>query len=330
MNRRRKLIAALGAGAVALPLRSFAQKQEKVWRIGILALRNRPVNLETDVFGAFQRGMRELGYVEGKNFVLEARWAAGNYERIPQLAAELVAMKVDVIVVAGAQDISAAQKATRTIPIVMATAPDPVGSGFVRSLAHPGGNITGLSNVGVDISAKQLEMLLSIVPAVTRIAMLINPANSSHATALKNVQAAGRQTGIRIIPMQAGTAREIEQVFLPMVREKAGALLVARDGFFIQQVSQIAGLALKHRLPSISGYRSYAEAGGLMSYGQNPYESFKRAAVFVDKILKGAKPADLPVEQPTKFELIINRKSAKSLGLTIPQSLLISADKVIE
>jgi putative ABC transport system substrate-binding protein len=330
MIDRRKLLVALGAGAVAFPLRSFRQKPHKVWRVGMPALRNRPANLQTDVFGAFHRGMRELGYVEGKNYALEARWAEGNYERIPQLPAELVALQVDVIVVAGAQDISAAQKATRTIPIITATAPDPVGSGFVKSLAHPGGNIKGLSNVGVDISAKQLEMLLSIVPGVTRIAMLLNPANSSHASALENVQAAGRQTGIRIIPVHAGTGRDIELAFPTMVREKAGALLVARDGFFIQQVNQLAGLALKHRLPSISGYRSYAQAGGLMSYGQNPDESFRRAAVFVDRILKGAKPGDLPIEQPTTFELFINRRAAKALGLAIPQSLSISADKVIE
>jgi ABC-type uncharacterized transport system substrate-binding protein len=330
MITRRKLLVALGVSVLATSLVSFAQQQGKIWRIGFLSQRPRPASLDSDIFGAFRRGMRELGYVEGKNLVIEWRWAEGKYDRLPELAAELVQMKVDVIVAAGAQDISAAQKATSTIPIVMATAPDPVGSGFVKTLARPGGNITGLSNLSAEVSPKHLEMLLSMVPKLSRVAVLVNPANPAHAMVLKSVQSAAQRTSAKILPVEARTAPEIEKAFSAMAREKAGAVIVARDGFFIQQVRQIAELAAKNRLPSISGYRNYAEAGGLMSYGQNPAESFRRAATYVDKILKGAKPGDLPVEQPTKFELLINRKTAKALGLTIPQSLLISADRVIE
>jgi putative ABC transport system substrate-binding protein len=327
---RRELVVALGAGALAGPVACFGQQQEKVWRIGVLATRNRPASIDTDVFGAFQRGMRELGYIEGKNLLLEFRWAEGRYDRLPALAAELVQAKMDVIVAAGAQDIGTAQRATATIPIVMATAPDPVANGFVKSLAHPGGNITGLSNVGVDISPKLLELLQSMAPKLSRVAVLLNPANPSHAMVLTSVQSAAQRTGARILKIEARTGPEIATAFSTMARGKADAVLIARDGLFIQQVRQIAELAAKNRMPSISGYREYAQAGGLMSYGQNPADSFRRAATYVDKILKGAKPADLPVEQPTIFELFINGRTAKALGLKIPQSLLISADKVIE
>ena len=330
MNTRRKLIVALGASAVTLPLWSFGQQPGKVWRVGFLSQRARPDSLESGVFGAFRRGMRDLGYVEGKNLEIEWRFADSRFQQLPDLAAELVRIRVDAIVSVGTAATSAAQKATATIPIVIATAPDPVGSGFVASLARPGGNITGLSNLATDLSPKHLEMLLSLVPKLSRVAILTNPANRSHVVALKNVQAAAQKTTVTILPVEAQTVPEIEQAFAVMVREKAGAAIVARDGLFTQQARQIAELAAKHRLPTISGHQEFVEAGGLISYGQNNAEHYRRAAMFVDKILKGAKPADLPVEQPTKFELIINRKSAKSLGLTIPQSMLISADKVIE
>ena len=313
----------------AASFRVYAQ-QGKVWRIGILATRNRPASLDADAFGQFMRGMRELGYVEGQNLQVEFRWAEGKYERLPGLAAELVQLRVDVIVAAGAQDIDAARKATSTIPIVMATSPDPVVSGFAQTLAHPGGNITGLTNFTVDISPKLFEMLQSIVPKLSRLAVLMNPVNSSHAGVLKSVESAAQKTGVKVLPLEARSAGEIERAFSTMVQAKAGGVLVPRDGFFIQQLGQIAQLAAKHRLPSISGYRQYAEAGGLMSYGQSTTESFRRAATYVDKILKGAKPGDLPIEQPTTFESFINGKTAKTLGLTIPQSLRISADKVIE
>ncbi len=269
-------------------------------------------------------------HVEGKNLEIEWRFADSGFQQLPDLAAELVRIRVDAIVSVGTAATSAAQKATATIPIVIATAPDPVGSGFVASLARPGGNITGLSNLATDIGPKHLQMLLTLVPKLSRVAILMNPANLSHIVTLKNVQAAAQKTNVKILPMEARTVPEIEQAFAAMVREKAGAVIMARDGLFSQQERQIAELAAKYRLPTISGSREFVEAGGLISYGQNNTENYRRAATFVDKIFKGAKPADLPVEQPTKFEFIINRKTAKALGLTIPQSLLISADKVIE
>ena len=328
MNKRRRLVMAFGAGAVTGSFRANAQ-QDKVWRVGILATRNRPGLLDADAFGQFMRGMRELGYIEGKNLQVEFRWAEGKYERLSGLAAELVELKVDVIVAAGAQDIDAARKATSTIPIVMATSPDPVVSGFAKTLAHPGGNITGLTNFTVDISPKLFEMLQSMVPKLSRLAVMMNPVNSSHAGVLQSVESSAQKAGVKVLPVEARSAVEIERAFSTMAQAKAGGVLVPRDGFYIQQLDQIAKLATKHRLPSISGYRQYVEAGGLMSYGQNAGESFRRAATYVDKILKGAKPGDLPIEQPTTFELYINGKTAKALGLTIPQSLRISADKVL-
>jgi putative ABC transport system substrate-binding protein len=330
MNNRRKLIVALGASALATPLASFAQQQGKIWRVGFLSFRGRPDSLDADPLGGFPRGMRELGYIEGKNLEIQWRYAEGKSERLPGLAAELVQLKVDVIVTVGTPDTSAAQKVTTTIPIVMANVADPVGSGFVASLARPGGNITGLANFFSEHTVKHLEMLLSMVPKLSRVAVMGTPANPAHATVLKNVEAAAHRAGVKILPVEASTPQEIENAFSKLMREKAGAVIVASGALFTQQLRQIAELAAKHRLPSIMLLREYAEAGGLMSYGDNRADSFRRAATYVDKILKGAKPGDLPVEQPTKFELFINGKTAKALGLKIPQSLLIMADKVIE
>jgi len=330
MNTRRELLIALGAYVFATPLACFAQQQGKIWRVGFLSLRSRPASLESDTFGAFSNGMRELGYVEGKNLVIEWRFADNKYERLPDLAADLVRLKVDVIVTAGPAATSAAQKATTTIPIVFGGANDPVGSGFVKSLARPAGNITGLSNVSVEMSPKLLEMLLSTMPKLSRVAVLMNPSNSGHATMLKNVQAAAQKANVKVLPVEARTPQEIETGFSVMTKENAKAVIVVRDALFNQQVRQIAELAAKNRLSSIAQIREYVDAGGLMSYGPSITDSYRRAATYVDKIFKGAKPGDLPVEQPTKFELFINRKTAKALGLTVPQSLLISADKVIE
>lgn len=330
MNNRRKLLVALGASTLAAPFAAFAQPQGKVWRVGFLHTRRRPVSLDTDFLGAFPQGMHELGYVEGKNLVIEWRFADSQYERLPGLAAELVRLKVDVIVAAGPPVIIAAQKATTTIPIVILTGLDPVHAGFVKSLAHPGGNITGISNLSVEVSPKHLEMLLTMVPKLSRAAVLVNPGNSAHATVLKNVQAAAHNANVKVLPVEARTPQEIETAFSVMTKENARAVIVGLDQLFTQQRRQIAELAAKHRLPSIATLREYAEDGGLMSYGQNFADQFRHAAVLVDKILKGAKPGDLPVEQSTKLELVINRKTAKALGLTIPQSLLVSADKVIE
>ncbi len=330
MNARRKLLIALGAGALTAPLAAFAQQQNKIWRVGFLSARNRPVSLDADEYGGFPRGMRELGYVEGRNLTIEWRFAENKHDRLPELTAELVQLKVGVIVAGGAIAIRAAQKTTATIPIVMVNAGNPVGDGFIKSLAHPGGNMTGLTHISAELGPKQLQMLHSMVPKLSRVAVLWNPANAGSTTIVANIQAAAQKLGVKILPVGAGTAPEIEKAFSVMAQEKSGGVFVVREALFNQQTRQIAELAAKNRLPSISGISDYAEVGGLMSYGPNTADQFRRAATYVDKILKGAKPADLPVEQPTRFELIINGKTAKALGLKIPQSLLISADKVIE
>ena len=329
MNRR-KLLVAVGLGVLVAPLAAFAQQPGKVWRIGFLAPRSRPTPSDPDVYSAFPQGMRELGYVEGKIFVVEWRFADGKFERLPGLAAELVKMKVDVIVAAGTVATEAAQRATTTIPIVIAASLDPVGSGFVKSLARPGGNITGLSLATSDFSPKHLELLMTAMPKLSRVAVLVNPDNSAHPGVLKSVQAAAQKLGVQVLTVNARTPEDIERGIAMMRRERAEGVIVAADAFFILQRRQIAELALRHRLASIAANREHAEAGDLMSYGQNVADFYRRAATFVDKILKGAKPGDLPIEQPAIFELVINRKTAKTLGITIPQELLLRADKVIE
>jgi putative ABC transport system substrate-binding protein len=296
--------------------------------VGILGVEDQPS--AEPVLSAFKQGLQELGYVEGKNLTLQLRFADGKLERVPGLATELVSLKVDIIVSFGTVTTIALQKATSTIPIVMANTFDPVGTGIVKTLARPGGNITGLSSLGGDIGGKHLEMLLSVAPKLSRVAVLLNPGNQSSPLALKSIQSAALKTSAKILPLEARTAPEIENAFSAMTQGKAGAVIVARDGFYINQTRQITELALKNRLPSISERENYAETGGLMSYGVNQAEQFRRAATYVDKIFKGAKPADLPVEQAAKFELVINRNTAKALGLTISQSLLLRADEVIQ
>jgi putative ABC transport system substrate-binding protein len=328
MNNRRKLVMAFGAGALTAQFASFAQG--KVWRVGFLSARHVDF-LDSDVFyGPFRQGMRELGYTEPRNLVIEWRSAEGKYERLPGLATELVNLKVDVIVVAGDPAIRAAQNATNTIPIVMGNNSDPVGSGFVKSLARPAGNITGVSSMNTDVRLRQLEMLLSMVPKLTRVAILVNPTSGANVRTSEIVQAAGQKRGVTILLAEARTSQEIDNAFSLVLQQKAGALIVSLGQLLQQHKSQIAELSAKHRLPAVAQDRIFPETGGLMSYGPNLADQFRRTATYVDKILKGAKPADLPVEQPTKFELVINGKTAKALGLAIPQSLLISADKVIE
>jgi len=330
MNTRRKLIIAFGAGALTAPFASFAQQQGKIWRVGFLSQRARPDSLDSGAISELRRGMRELGYVEGKNLNIEWRFADGKAERLPGLAAELAQMKVGIIVAVGSLATSAAQRATTTIPIVMVSVSDPVGIGLVKSLARPGGNITGLSDLLGDISSKHLELLLGMVPKLTRVAVMVNPVNGSNATILKNIQVAAQRTAVKILPVEIERSQNIEKAFSLMIKDKVGAVIVASDGLFFQQASQIAKLAAKNRLPTISWVREYVEAGGLMSYGANITDLYWRSATYVDKIFKGAEPGDLPVEQPTKFELVINGKTAKALGLNIPQSLLVMTDKVIE
>jgi len=274
--------------------------------------------------------MRELGYVEGDNLVVEYRFADGKAERLSNLVAELLELKPDVLVVAGTPAVTAAQKATTRIPIVMGGASDPVGSGFIQSLALPGGNITGLSNLSTDLSPKLVEMLLRVAPKLSRVAILVNPTNQSHASVAASLQAAAQSVNLEIGAVEAATTQQIEGAFAKMSRQNAGAVIVVADALFIQEGQQIAELARKHRMPSVFPFREQVDAGGLMSYGQHLADNFRRAATYVDKIFKGVKPADLPVEESTKPELIINLKTAEALGVTIPPELLVLATEVIE
>lgn len=328
MHRRDTVLAlfALGAASPA----SFAQRQDRVWRVGFMAQINRPDPFEGHIFSALPRGLHELGYVEGKNLVIEWRFGDNKLERLPSLAAELAQARVDVIVTAGSLSAIAAQKATTTIPIVFGNVSDPVGAGLVRSLARPEGNVTGATSISAEIIAKVMQMLLSLVPRTFRVAVLIDPLQPSHLATAKDLQAAALRVRVRVQTVEARAPQDIEQAFAAMTREGAEALIVPIGGLFIQQRRQIADLAARHKLPSGSTDGEYAKQGGLFSYGTNQHAIFRNAAKYVDKILKGAKPADLPVEQPTAFELIINRKTAKMLGVTIPQSFLISAHEVVE
>ena len=321
-------VAALTFSLIVAPLIADAQQAPKIPRIGYLSPRARLDPLPYD--RAFLQGMSELGYVEGKNVVIEWRFADGAYERLPALAAELVRLNVDVIVAPSSSAIRAAQQATTTIPIVFLSTGDPVGSGFVASLARPGGNITGLSNTNLDVSAKLLELLIAMAPKLSRVAVLGNPGSSTHSAILQSVQSAAlSRAGVRVLSVEARTRKEIERGFVRMTQDRVDGVMVAADAFLNEQSQHIAPLALKHRLPSISQPRVYVEAGGLMSYGPNTVERYRHAATYVDKILKGANPADLPVEQPTKFELVVNLKTAKALGLKIPEPIRIRADEVI-
>ena len=327
MISRRKLLVA----GMCLPAWTTLAQQPKVHRIGFLAARLRSTPSNPDVlYDAFVQGLRELGYVEGKNLLIEWRFADGKYERLPGLAAELVQMKVEIIMSHTTPGTQALQRVTKSIPIVMTSVNDPLGSGFVASLARPGGNITGLSLMVLDSSPKQLELLKIMIPRLSRVAVLLNPGTSSHPQILKNIQAAAQQVGIKVLPVEARTAEEIERGFALMRRERAGAVIVAADSFFLWRRQQISELAVTNRMPSMFPNREEVQAGGLMSYGQSLTDFYRRAATYVDKILKGAKPADLPIEQPTKIHLAINRKTATALGLKIPQELLLRADEVIE
>ena len=329
MIARRRIIVALGAGAFA-PFVTFAQQPPgKVFRIGFLDTSSASAPGANRV-DALRAGLRDLGYVEGKNIVIEYRWAEGKYERLPGFAAELVQLKADIIVAVSPPAIQAARQATITIPIVMVGVGDPVGAGFVASLVRPGGNITGQSSMIVDLSSKYLELLRVAVPKFSRVAVLMNPSHPNHSDELKNIQTVAKTTGVNVSPVQASTASQIEAAVGAMTRERTGALIVLADPFFRTQGRRIAEIAAKNRLPTMFWIRELAEAGGLMSYGENTAEQIRRAAIYVDKILKGAKPGDLPVEQPTKFELVINRKTAKALGISIENELLLRADKVIE
>jgi len=324
---RRSFVGTLGLGLLATPLAAEAQQQAgKVPRIGFLGL-SRP-ELVRPALEGFRQGLRERGWIEGQNIIIEYRWAEGNYDRLADLAAELVRLKVDVIVGA-TQAALAAKNATKTIPIVMTT-PDPVGSGLIRSLARPGGNITGVGNLGVDIIGKQLELLKEVVPEASRVAVLVNPTHSAAPLVVKEAEAAARSLRVRLQILEVRDSSELNSAFAAMTRERAEALLVQGDAMFLAQRDRIAELAAKRRLLAMYSFREHVQAGGLIGYGANLSDLFRRLAFYVDKILKGAKPGDLPFEQATKFDLVINLKTAKALSLTIPQSLLQRADEVIQ
>jgi ABC-type uncharacterized transport system substrate-binding protein len=329
MNRRRFLLTSL-AGALAAPSAAGAQAAGQVPRVGYISPGSSSDPFRQRRFEAFRQGLRELGYVEGRNVVLEPRWAEGQYARYPVLAADLVRLKVAAIVTVGGAATKAAKQVTSTTPIVMSVVIDPVGSGLVPSLARPGGNLTGTSVMANDLIAKQFELLKEVVPNVSRIAVLWNPDNPSLTAAMSHVNAAARLLGVELQLVEARNPQEIDRAFAAMTREHAGAVVVLPDAIYGNQIRQLVGLAAQRRLPAIYAAGENAEAGGLMVYSANLRDLERRAATFVDKILKGVKPGDLPVEQPSKFDLIINLKTAKALGLTIPPSLLARADQVIE
>jgi putative ABC transport system substrate-binding protein len=311
----------------ALSSSADAQQPTKIPRIGYLTATSPSVNPAR--IEAFRQGLRELGYVEGKNIVIEWRSAEGKLDRVPSLAAELVRLKVDVIVASGPTPTRAAKEATVTIPIVMGFAGDPVGSGFVASLARPGGNITGLSILAPEISGKQLELLKEIVPRLSRVAVLGSSTLPGNAQALRETELAAEAFGVQLQYLDVLGPKDLEAVFRAASKGRANALLVLTGPVFVLQRTQVADLAIKSRLPAIYDRREFVDDGGLMSYGTNFADLSRRAATYVDKILKGAKPADLPVEQPIKFEFIINLKAAKQIGLTIPPNVLARADRVI-
>jgi len=324
---RRKFLIATAALLVA-PLDVRAQQQlAKIRRIGYLSTVVLP---NSD--GVFAQGLRELGYIEGKTLVIERRYADGNHERLPSLAAELVKLNVEVIVALATPAALAAQRATSTIPVVAFSVGDPVASGLAVSLARPGGNITGLSTVGPDISPKYLELLREMMPGLSRVAILANPNHTAHPLYLKSIDAAGMQLRLKTIRVHAATMEDIERGFASMTRDRVEALIVLGDPFLAAdaQNAQIVNLAIKYRLPFVVATAVNVRNGGLMSYGVDFAELARRAATFVDKILKGAKPGELPFEQPTRLLLVINAKTAKALGITIPRSILMRADEVVE
>ena len=324
--KRREFIAVLGSAAT-WPLAARAQQPAKVAQIGFLG--PAPAATYLPRLEALRAGLRDLGYVEGKNIAIEFRWAE-RVEQLPEMAAELVRMKVDIILASSSTYVEAARQATKTIPIVFAVHADPVGVGHVASLARPGGNITGLSTLLTDLAPKELEILKEALPQTTRIGILWNPTTPSHGPAVRAVEAAGQKLGVQLLLVPARSVEEFDGAFSTMTRERMGSLLVIGSPLAFSQRVPLAELALKHRLPGMFQSRENVEAGGLMSYGVDYNDLHRRAALYIDKILKGVKPADLPVEQASKYELIINLKTANTLGLAIPESLLLRADKVIE
>ena len=329
MNRRDSVLALLTLGLASAWPRAGAQVPDRVRRIGVLMLRATPN--EFDV--AFRDAMRDLGYIEGRTVQIEYRWAAGSEKRAEEFAAELVARKPEVIVVATTIAIRAAMRATKDIPIVMAASSDPVGAGLIGSLARPGGNVTGLSLVSTDTVAKRLQLLREVVPSATRIAVLLGASEGREKVnelLIEQLQAASRQLGLSLTVTYISSAAEIGSAFATVQRGRAQALIVAATPVSIDNRARIVDLAASQRLPALYELEGFVDAGGLLSYGPSILDMYRRAAGYVDRILRGAKPADLPVERPNKYEMVINLRTAKALGITIPQSVLLRADRVIE
>jgi len=326
--RRREFITLLG-GAAVWPLAARAQQMGKVPRIGYLG--SSSPSLEPHFVEAFRQKLRELGHIEGENIAIEYRWAEGQDRRLPELAAELVRLQPNVIVTAGTPGALAAMQATKTIPIVMASSGDPVGAGLVTSLARPGGHVTGFTIVGPQIEGKRLDLLKEAVPELSRVAVLWNPSNPALVSYFDTIENAGRTLRISLDPVaEVRRADELDNAFFAIASARPRALLVVADRFLLAHRKRIVEFAVAKRLPGMFPYREYVEAGGLMSYAPSNIELFRGAATYVDKILKGAKPGDLPVQEPTKLELIVNLKTSKAIGLTVPESFLLRADELIE
>ena len=322
--RRRDFIAFFGGGLAALPLVARAQQSAKIWRIGFIAHRYEKF------YDPLFQGLRELGYAEGQNLIVERRYAEGHVERFKDFASEMVRLKVDVIIVVTTPAAFAARNETTTIPIVHPAAIDPVGTGLIASLAHPGGNVTGLAVLNAETSAKRLELLREVVPGLSRGAVLWNAANPANGLAWKETEGAGRALGVALQSQEVRAPKDFDGAFAAIAQQHPDILLVLQDALTLEYRKEIIGFALRERIPGMYVGKEWVEEGGLMSYGDRLPERYRRAADLVDRILKGAKPADLPVEQPTTFELAINLKTAKAIGLTLPPAFIARADQVVE
>ena len=324
---RRRFLAIISTAVLAAP-RAAASQGQKIPRIGFLG--NSTAALEANLVAPFREGLREAGYIEGRNVVIDYRWADGTYERFPALIAELVALKVDVIVAAGTPAAVAVKKVAPATPLVMVAVGDPVGTGLVASLARPGGNLTGLVSIAPDLEGKRLELLKEVVPKLTLVAFLVNPANPFHAVSETQARAAATALNLKVQFAAVRAESEFDQAFAAIMSERPGAFIMLADRLFLHHRARIVQFAARNHLPGIYAYRELVEAGGLMSFGPSYEAMHRRSAYYVDRILKGAKPGELPMEQPTQFQLIINSKTAKELALTIPREVLIRAHQIIE
>jgi ABC-type uncharacterized transport system substrate-binding protein len=324
--RRREVLKLLGGAATAWPL--VARAQHKMPHVGFMG--NSTAALEANLVNSFRAGLRELGYEEGRNIVIDYLWAEGNYERFPALVDQFIAAKVDVIVTAGTPAALAVKEKTKTVPLVVVAAGDPVGTGLVQNLARPEGNLTGLSSIAPDLEGKRLQLLREVVPTLSRVAMFFNSLNPFHVASVRQAGAAAQTLGLKLQPLDIRSADDFDSAFGAIRKERPDALFILADRVFLHNRQRIMDLAAEQRLPSINAYEELVEAGGLLSYGPSYEDMHKRAATYVDKILKGAKPGSLPIEQPTKFTFTINLKTAKALGVTIPSQLLGLADRLVE